>query len=269
MKVSIVTISFNQAKFVEQTILSVLDQDYENIEYIVVDPGSTDGSREIIERYKDQISHIVFEEDEGPADGLNKGFSYATGDVFGYVNADDLLLPGAIAQIVNSFEQYPQIDCISGNGTVIDSHGNVIRKIYSDKYSLLLAAYGASILIQPSSFIKSRAFMQVGGFNTNNRSNWDDELFVDLKINGASFKRINGFLSAYRLHSESITGAMTIDLRIKNYQKIRFSKIMHRDPRSYDFILRAFFQNLRHLVNYRDTFQRIKNGPLYGRCTKG
>jgi len=94
MKFSIVTISYNQAQFLEKAILSVLNQEGVGLEYIVVDPGSTDGSREIIERYRDRFGHVVFEKDHGPADGLNKGFQYATGDVYGYLNSDDVLLPG-------------------------------------------------------------------------------------------------------------------------------------------------------------------------------
>ena len=89
MKISVVTISYNQACYLEQTIISVLNQDYENVEYIVVDPGSTDGSRDIIEKYRNRIQHIIYERDVGPADGLNKGFAVATGDVFYFINSDD------------------------------------------------------------------------------------------------------------------------------------------------------------------------------------
>src|ERR1039458_1375445 len=94
-RVSIVTISFNQAEFIERTILSVLTQDYLDIEYIVVDPGSTDGSRDIIERYRSRISKIILRPDRGAADGLNNGFAEATGEIFGFLNSDDLLRPGA------------------------------------------------------------------------------------------------------------------------------------------------------------------------------
>src|SRR6202171_6644991 len=95
-RVSIVTISFNQAPFLERAIRSVVEQDYPDIEYIVVDPGSTDGSRDIIERYRSRISQVIYEPDHGPADGLNKGFASATGDIFGSINADDAFLPGAV-----------------------------------------------------------------------------------------------------------------------------------------------------------------------------
>ena len=103
MKVSIITISFNQDVYLEYCLRSVIEQDYANIEYIVIDAGSTDKSQEIIKSYSDQISTIVFESDNGPADGLNKGNSLATGDIIGYVNSDDILLPGAVSKIVKFF----------------------------------------------------------------------------------------------------------------------------------------------------------------------
>jgi glycosyltransferase involved in cell wall biosynthesis len=98
MRISIVTISFNQGKFLRQCIDSILTQTDCDVEYIVVDPGSTDGSRALIESYGDRIIK-VFEPDEGPADGLNQGFKCATGEIYGFVNADDYLLPGSLKHV--------------------------------------------------------------------------------------------------------------------------------------------------------------------------
>ena len=89
MKFSVVTVSFNQRQYLEEALTSVLEQDYPAIEYIVVDPGSTDGSRELIESFRDRLASIVFEADQGAADGLNKGFQRASGDIFGFLNSDD------------------------------------------------------------------------------------------------------------------------------------------------------------------------------------
>ena len=136
MKVSIVTISYNQGSFLEETISSVINQDYADIEYIVVDPGSTDGSREIIDRYRDQIDKIIFEPDNGPADGLNKGFSQSTGDICCFLNADDIFLPGAIKEAIAFFRKHPECDVVSGHSLIIDSDDAVIRKSYSDVFSL-------------------------------------------------------------------------------------------------------------------------------------
>ena len=108
-RVSIVTISFNQAEFLERTIESVLAQDYPEIEYIVVDPGSTDGSREIIDRYRSRISKVILRPDRGAADGLNHGFAEATGEIFGFLNSDDLLLPGAASKAAGFFDKHQDV----------------------------------------------------------------------------------------------------------------------------------------------------------------
>ena len=107
MKFSIVTISLNQARFVEHAIRSVIDQDYSEIEYIVVDPGSTDGSWEIIERYHAEIDKIILEPDDGPGQGLNRGFAQSTGEICGCINADDFYEPGAFGHAAYLFQKNP------------------------------------------------------------------------------------------------------------------------------------------------------------------
>src|SRR5690349_13082517 len=115
MKFTLVTISYNQAPFLERTIRSVIDQKYDDLEYIVVDPGSTDGSREIIEHFRPYITKTIFEKDRGAADGLNKGFSHATGELYGFLNSDDVLLPGALKEASKFFDTNPDIDVVSGD----------------------------------------------------------------------------------------------------------------------------------------------------------
>lgn len=208
MKISIVTISFNQAQFVEKTILSVLSQKNDvDLEYIVIDAGSTDSSRDIINKYKNQIDHIVFEGDEGPADGLNKGFALATGDIFGFLNSDDTLLPGALKHIESAFEKHIGFDVISGHGYVIDENDKTIQKIYSHPFSLTGYAAGCCALVQQSTFFKSSAYRSIKGFNVDNKICWDGELMVDLSLNKAKFKLIREYLSCFRIYQDSITGS--------------------------------------------------------------
>jgi glycosyltransferase involved in cell wall biosynthesis len=116
-KVSIVTISYNQCAFLERAIQSVLAQNYPEVEYIVVDPGSTDGSRDIIERYRSRISKLILEPDKGPVDGLNKGFSVATGEIYGYLNADDEFLPGAIDKAMRAFASHRKLKSFMDTAT--------------------------------------------------------------------------------------------------------------------------------------------------------
>jgi glycosyltransferase involved in cell wall biosynthesis len=206
-KISVVTISFNQAEFLERTIKSVIEQDYPFIEYIVVDPGSTDGSREIIEKYRHRISHIVYEPDEGPADGLNKGFSLASGDIFAYLNSDDKLLPDTLKYIAAEFVKSPNTDVISGHGLIIDKDDKVLQKVFSHPFSLTSYAAGCCVLVQQSTFFKPDLFRAIGGFNKDNKLCWDGELMVDFALRGAKFKLVRKYLSCFRIYDNSITGS--------------------------------------------------------------
>jgi glycosyltransferase involved in cell wall biosynthesis len=114
-KVSIITPSFNQAQFLDETIQSVISQDYPDIEYIIVDGGSTDGSVEIIKNYESRISYWVSENDQGQADAINKGFAIATGEFIGWLNSDDCLSPGAIRKVVDAFMLNPDVEFIYGD----------------------------------------------------------------------------------------------------------------------------------------------------------
>lgn len=266
MKISIVTISFNQAEFVERTIKSVLNQKKDvNIEYIVVDAGSTDGSREIIESYRDQIDHIIFESDDGAADGLNKGFNYAKGDIYGFLNSDDILLPNSLKEVCEYMIKNNESDIISGHAFLIDSNDKKLRKLYSDKFSLNASAYGASILIQPSTFFRKEIFNKSKGFNVKNKSNWDGELFIDFGLLDAKFFILNKLLSGYRVHENSITGTMKINDLHLDFQRRMFFKVKGREINKFDSIISFLYHSIRKIINYRDSLERILNGKSFGR----
>ena len=207
-RVSIVTISFNQGKFLERAIRSVLEQDYEDIEYIVVDPGSTDRSREIIERYRSRISRVILDPDKGPADGLNKGFAVASGDIYGYINADDAYLPGAITKAIASFQARPQADVIYAHSYIVDGSGQVIRRSRSVPFDLRLYAYGGVVVMQQSTFFRREAFEAAGGFNVSNRTSWDGELLVDFARVGSKFDMVNDYWSLFAIYPGSITASV-------------------------------------------------------------
>ncbi|MGI9485326.1 MAG: glycosyltransferase family 2 protein [Geminicoccaceae bacterium] len=208
MKISMVTLSFNQGRFLESAIRSVIDQQGVDLDYIVVDPGSTDESRSTIERYQDRLSHVVYERDDGPADGLNRGFARASGQIYGFLNADDLLRPGALAKVAQAFEQNPNADIISGNGHILDAGGATIRRMYSDRFSLWGYLYGGAVLLQQSTFFRASAFETAGGFNVNNRTCWDGELWLDMALAGKRFLRANGFWSGFRVYGGTITSGI-------------------------------------------------------------
>jgi glycosyltransferase involved in cell wall biosynthesis len=228
-RVSIVTISFNQGRFLERAIRSVLEQDHEDIEYIVVDPGSTDGSRDIIERYRSRIAKIIFEPDNGPANGLNKGFAAATGDILGCINADDAYLPGAIRKAVAAFRSRPDASVIYGHSYIVDSTGRVVRRSRSVPFNLRLYAYGGVVVMQQSTFFSRQAFKKVGGFNENNRSSWDGELLVDFARCGCRFALVDDYWSLYAIYPGSVTAEVKHNQRFRDDHARMFRTITGQD----------------------------------------
>lgn len=266
LKVSIVTISYNQKDFLTECIDSVLNQNYGNLEYIVVDPGSTDGSRETILSYSGIIQ--VFEKDAGPADGLNKGFAKASGDIYGYINSDDTLLPSCIQNVVEIFESNPDVDVIYGHCLVTDENGKVLRKCFSDSFNLRSAAYGAAMVVQPSTFFRKSIFERVKGFNPDNMCGWDSELFIEFALAGAKMKRVNQFWSTYRVHSDSITGSGKLaELQARSRRRM-FEKIMGHSWSPVNGLFAGLMRIKKHLINPKATIERLLYGPIFGRSAK-
>ncbi len=159
--VTIVTPSYNQADYLEQTMLSVLGQDYPNLEYLVVDGGSTDGSLEIIQQYADRLAWWVSEPDKGQADAINKGFARATGKYVAWLNSDDLYLPGTIQNAVETLEQFPEAGMVYGNLLSINARGEHVNTIRYRPFALedLLAFF---IIGQPTVFMRRSVLEKVG-----------------------------------------------------------------------------------------------------------
>jgi glycosyltransferase involved in cell wall biosynthesis len=206
-KFSVVTISFNQREYLQEAITSILTQDYPALEYIVVDPGSTDGSRELIESYRERLAEVVFESDQGAADGLNKGFRRASGEIFGFLNSDDVLLPGTLSSVSRALGENSDCDIIMGNGYVVDAQGKRIRHIRAAGFTVDRYFYGGATWLQQATFFRRAAFERAGGFNANNRSCWDGELVLDMVRQGARIKYLNQDLALFRIHAKSITGS--------------------------------------------------------------
>ena len=234
MNFSVVTVSFNQAEFLERAIKSVISQTSVNIEYIIVDPGSTDGSRDIIERYRDRFAHVIFEKDQGPAEGLNKGFALATGDVYCYLNSDDTFEPGAFRRAARFLDDHHEFDVVCGHAWLTDDEDNRLRRIWSEPFKRLPVAYGATVHVQPSTFILRAAFQKSGGFNIDNHCSWDGELLVDLFLSGARFGIIDEFLSTYRMHANSITNSGRLSALMEETYESRFVRLIGRSRRSSD-----------------------------------
>jgi glycosyltransferase involved in cell wall biosynthesis len=134
-KVSIITPSYNQGRFLESTIRSVIGQDYPNIEYIIVDGGSKDESVEVIKKYSDRLAWWVSEKDKGHADALNKGFAHASGEILAWLNSDDTYHPGAVSQAVEILKAHPEVGMVYANANLIDEEGRVVGQFASKQTS--------------------------------------------------------------------------------------------------------------------------------------
>ena len=262
---SIVTISFNQSRYIKQCIESVLQQDFQDFEYIIQDPGSTDSSREIIKSFKSKNLKIFFEEDKSPADGLNKGFSKAKGEFYFFLNSDDLITKDCLSSLYRIIKENPSYDVYSCGTQIIDEKGKSLRKAYSDNFDLNGAIYGHSILIQQSTTFRSSLFKSVGGFNVHNKAHWDGELFIEFALKSAKFFKNNKIISKYRITKESITGSGIFEELNIHFAKRMFEKVRGYRANKFFNIFSLIYRIKRKILNPNDTFQRIFFGAIYKR----
>lgn len=181
--VSIVTPSYNQARYLEATIQSVLAQDYARIEYIVVDGDSTDGSVELIKKYQSHLAYWVSEKDHGQADAINKGLARASGEILAWLNSDDYYLPSTISAAVKIFEENPEVVMLYGDMLAVDEHGQTINLLKYRQLSLedLLCF---QIIGQPAVFFRRAAYEKTGGLDAAFHFLLDQHLWIRLAQQG-------------------------------------------------------------------------------------
>ena len=205
LRISIITPSFQQAEYLEQTILSVVEQNYHPLEFIVIDGGSSDGSVDVLRKYEDRISYWVSEKDRGQAHALNKGLAQATGDIVAYLNSDDLYLPGALAKVSQYFTDHPDCEWLCGD-TLMFGEGYPDRTISAEvPRSAAQALSWAYEAPQPGMFWKRELLRD--GFAERWRYCFDHELYVRLLLEGHRCHHLRVTLAAYRLHQTSKTVA--------------------------------------------------------------
>ena len=180
MRVSIITPSYNQAPFLEQTIQSVLNQDYPDLEYIIVDGGSTDGSLEIIQKYADRLAWWVSESDHGQTDALNKGFARASGEILAWLNSDDTYEPGAVRAAVEWLQAHPESGMVYGDANLIDEQGAVIGRFPAAQTDYARLRRGFVHIPQQASFFRAALWGQVGPLDPSFYFAMDYDLWVRL-----------------------------------------------------------------------------------------
>ncbi len=200
-RVSVITPSLNQAQFLPETIQSVLSQDYPHKEYIIVDGGSTDGSRDVILRYASQLAWWVSEPDQGQTDALNKGFAHASGEIFAWLNSDDTYLPGAISQAVELLQAHPEVTMVYGDANLVDEQGKIIGRFPARQTDLRRLLRGSVHIPQQAAFFRARDWRLVAPLDTSFCFAMDYDLWVRLaKL--APFLYVPQLWANFRLHGE-------------------------------------------------------------------
>lgn len=200
MRISVVTPSYNQGEYIEATLRSVLEQGYPDLEYLVMDGGSTDGTLAILERYRDRLTYVS-ERDRGQAHAINKGLARATGDVLAWLNSDDLYLPDTLATVARLFAGRPDIDVVYGDIIIIDSDGEPLlyRPEIDFDYTILL--YGTNYVYQPAVFWRRRATEAAGLLDESLRYALDWEYFLRMARVGMRFWHAPQYLAGFRWHA--------------------------------------------------------------------
>ena len=241
--VSIVTPSYNMARYLPETIDSVLSQDYPRIEYIVVDGGSTDETPQILDRCRDHLRAIIGS-DRGPSDAAHRGFREARGEIFAWLNADDSLLPGAIRKAVAYLEEHPAVDVVYGEGWWINDNGAVISRYPTLPFDAKVLERDCFIC-QPAAFMRASSYRRCELDPDVNRS-FDYDLWIRMAKAGFRFASIPDYLANSRMH----TGAKTI------YERdIVFQASMSLLQRHYGYIpLSWIFGYTAYRMDHRDQF---------------
>jgi len=219
--ISIVTPAFNQGKYIERTIKSILDQHYPTLEYIIQDGGSKDGTLAILEQYQSSLKHWQSAKDNGQSAAINKGFQHATGEIMAYINSDDILLPGTLHYVANYFEKHPEVDVVYGHRILIDEFDHEIGRWVLPPHNSKVISW-ADYIPQETLFWRRHIWDKSGGkIDESFKFAMDWDLVLRFIEAGANIVRLPRFLGAFRVHTEQKTIANISDTGIQEMRRIR------------------------------------------------
>ena len=206
-RITIVTPSYNQGPYLEQTICSVLDQNYPNLEYVIVDGGSTDNSVDVIRKYEKHLAWWVSEKDRGQSHAINKGFERATGEIYAYINSDDYFLPGTFQRVADEYRKHDRPDWIVGWARYLEADGGDWPYIVKPHFTPL-DWFVSNPIPQQSSFWTAKVWRELGAFREDQRYAFDYEYWMRLKFAGGRKPHVvHHCMAVFRFHETSKTVA--------------------------------------------------------------
>ena len=256
-RITIVTPSFNQGCYLEQTILSVLNQNYPNLEFIIMDGGSSDDSVNIIRKYEKYLAHWQSAKDAGQAAAIADGFRLGTGQILAYLNSDDIYLPGTLRKVGEFFKEHSSAEFIYGDCLLIDASSTVIRRTYPIEFDRDIFLYESQIIPQQSAFWRNDIYLKVGQMNKNLSFCMDYDLFMKFMLAGVTFVRIKDVLAAFRLHGDSKSCRIR-SVHDQEYRDI-LGEVIGRPIRSRDYMKIPYLRLKRYCREPRGFIERLKS----------
>lgn len=263
ISISVITPSLNQGHFIDDAILSVAGQDYPNIEHIVVDGGSSDETSHILTLYP----HLrwISEPDEGQSDAINKGFRMASGDLVGWLNADDYYLPGALKAVGEFAERNPDTDIIYGNSIHVDKSGNLIRLKIEHGFDFHVLLYYGCYIDSNAVFIRNRVVKQQLLLDTHYRVSMDYEYFVRLAALGKTYRHLDRMLAAFRWHGSN--NSLQTNKRRSERLNIQSSwSALQMNESGYDMLATIFRAKHILLKMLNGSYSRQLKGSVFRPC---
>jgi glycosyltransferase involved in cell wall biosynthesis len=262
-KISVVTPSFNQAHFLEETIQSVLSQGYPDLEYIVMDGGSTDGSKEIIRKFADRLADWKSAKDGGQAEAIRDGFARATGEILCWLNSDDTLASGTLKMVGEFFAAHPDVDLVYGDLNLVDAEG---KRLYTARPLLRLGilVYENAFIPQQAMFWRRSLYERVGGLDPSLDFAMDFDLVIRFLLAGARVRKLQGILANYRWHPAAKSSTIR-DVLEKEINELIFRHLpaAAAEPSWQRFLKKMYFRGMRYSLEPRSLasalMSRIRN----------
>ncbi|MCX6215718.1 glycosyltransferase [Spirosoma sp.] len=221
-KLTVVTPSYNQAQYLERTILSVLNQQYPNLEYFIMDGGSTDGSVDIIKKYAPYLAGWVSEKDKGQTDAINKGFKRATGDYVAFQNSDDVFAPDAFHRVAEAWRKAPDTDVFFGDMYITDEADVILEEMRAPAFCAECHIYEGMQVFNQSLFIRREHLIRFGMLDESLRFVIDYEIVARLGVQpGMQFKHVNGFWGGFRVQPDAKSSTIASTVGLQEHRQVK------------------------------------------------